>query len=179
MAPGDETTCLRFSTIKWPLSMQIQPPGYSPRSALCLHGCTRTAMCIENPILSLRVTRSGKSVLLPSIADLDGIVSADIPSEFPTLRDRLIFELPYRCGLRASEISNLNVSSVDLKRKRLVIQGRRGCRRYIHLPEFLIGVLVSYLPRRQAMGEDSAAPLVVNLRGGRLTTRSIAGIAEK
>jgi integrase/recombinase XerC len=134
---------------------------------------------IGNPTLSLRVTRGGKSVLLPSIADLDGMVSADIPSEFSALRDRLIFELPYRCGLRASEISSLNVSSVDLKRKRLVIEGSRGRRRYIHLPEFLIGVLVSYLPRRQAMGEDSAAPLVVNLRGGRLTTRSIGRVVGR
>ncbi len=134
---------------------------------------------IGNPTLSLRVTRGGKSVLLPSIADLDGIMSADIPSEFPALRDRLIFELPYRCGLSASEISSLNVSSVDLKRKRLVIQGRRGRRRYINLPEFLIGVLVSYLPRRQAMGDDYAAPLVVNLRGGRLTTRSIGRVVGR
>ena len=60
-----------------------------------------------------------------------------------------------------------------------MIQGRRGRRRYIHLPEFLIGVLVSYLPRRQAMDDDNAAPLVVNLRGGRLTARSIGRVVER
>jgi integrase/recombinase XerC len=134
---------------------------------------------IGNSASNLRVQRGGKSVSVPSIADLDVIASANIPSEFPALRDRLIFELPYRCGLRAAEISSLNVSSVDLKRRRLVIQGRRDRRRYIHLPEFLIGVLVSYLPRRQAMGDDNSAPLVVNLRGGRLTARSIGRVIER
>jgi integrase/recombinase XerC len=134
---------------------------------------------IGNPTLILCVPRGGKRASVPSIADLGVIASEDIPSEFHALRDRLIFELPYRCGLRASEISSLNVSSVDLKRRRLMIQGRRGRRRYIHLPQSLIGVLVSYLPRRQAMGDDNAAPLVVNLRGGRLTARSIGRVIER
>jgi integrase/recombinase XerC len=134
---------------------------------------------IGNPTSNLRVQRGGKSVSVPSVADLAVLASANIPSEFPALRDRLIFELLYRCGLRAAEISSLNVSSVDLKRRRLVIQGRRGRRRYIHLPEFLITVLVSYLPRRQAMGNDNAAPLVVNLKGGRLTSRSIGRVVGR
>jgi integrase/recombinase XerC len=134
---------------------------------------------IGNPTSNLRVPRSGKRASVPSIADLDVIASADIPSEFHALRDRLIFELPYRCGLRASEISTLNVSSVDLKRRRLMIQGRRDRRRYIHLPEPLIRVLVRYLQRRQAMEDDNAAPLVVNLRGGRLTARSIGRVVER
>jgi site-specific recombinase XerD len=128
---------------------------------------------IGNPTLSLRVPRGGRKAPIPSLSEIRVRASADIPSEFPALRDLVTFELLYRCGVGVSEISSLNVSSVDLKRRRLMIQGRRGRRRYIHLPEFLIGVLVSYLPRRQAMGDDNAAPLVVNLRGGRLTTRSI------
>lgn len=134
---------------------------------------------IGNPTSPLRVPRGGKRASVPSIADLVVIASADIPSEFHALRDRLIFELPYRCGLRASEISSLNVSSVDLKRRRLTIQGRQGRRRYIHLQESLIGVLVRYLPSRQAMAGDDSAPLVVNLRGGRLTARSIGRVVER
>jgi integrase/recombinase XerC len=134
---------------------------------------------IGNPTLSLQVPRGGKRVLVPSIADLNVIASADIPSEFPALRDRLIFELPYRCGLRAAEISSLNVSSVDLKRRRLMIQGRQARRRYIHLPDSLIRILVSYLPRRQAMGDDNSAPLVVNLKGGRLTARSVGRVVKR
>jgi integrase/recombinase XerC len=60
-----------------------------------------------------------------------------------------------------------------------MIQGRRGRRRYIHLSEFLTEMLVSYLPPRQAMGGDNPAPLVVNLRGGRLTPRSIGRVVER
>jgi integrase/recombinase XerC len=134
---------------------------------------------IGNPTLSLRVPRGGRKAPIPFLSEIRARASADIPSEFPALRDVVTFELLYRCGVGVSEISNLNVSSVDLKRRRLMIQGRRGRRRYIHLPESLIGVLVSYLPRRQAMGDDNAAPLVVNLRGGRLTARSIGRVVER
>jgi integrase/recombinase XerC len=133
---------------------------------------------IGNPTLSLRVPRGGKKTPIPSPSDIRIEASSDIPSEFPALRDLVTFELLYRCGVGVSEISHLNVSSVDLKRRRLTIQGRRGRQRYIFLPEFLIGVLVSYLPRRQAMGDDNA-PLVVNLRGGRLTGRSIGRVIER
>jgi integrase/recombinase XerC len=134
---------------------------------------------IGNPTLSLRILRGGKKAPIPSLSDIRVGSSADIPSEFPALRDLVTFELLYRCGVGVSEISSLNVSSVDLKRRRLMIQGRQGRRRYIHLPEFLIRVLMSYLPRRQAMRDDKAAPLVVNLRGGRLTVRSVGRVVER
>jgi integrase/recombinase XerC len=139
----------------------------------------RKGYVVGNPTLRLQVPRSGKRVSVPSVADLDVIALAAIPSEFHSLRDRLIFELPYRCGLSASEISGLNVSSVDIKRRRLMIHGRRGRGRYIHLQESLIGVLVRYLPSRQAMAGDDSAPLIVNLRGGRLTARSIGRVVER
>jgi site-specific recombinase XerD len=60
-----------------------------------------------------------------------------------------------------------------------MIQGRQGRRRYIHLPESLIRTLVSYLPRRQAMGDGNFAPLVVNLKGGRLTARSVGRVVKR
>jgi integrase/recombinase XerC len=104
---------------------------------------------------------------------------ANLPSEFPVLRNLLIFELLYRCGLRVSEISSLNIASVNLKRRRLMIQGRRSRERYIHLSESLIRLLPIYLLERQKMGENNAAPLVVNLRGGRLTDRSIGRVVKR
>jgi integrase/recombinase XerC len=133
---------------------------------------------IGNPALSLQTPRGGKKASIPTIADLNLIGAADIPTEFSALRDRLVFELLYRCGLRASEISSLNVISVDLKRKRLVVQGRRDRRRYINLAESLIGIIAAYLSRQKAMGDEDSA-LVVNLRGSRLTARSIGRIVDR
>lgn len=139
----------------------------------------RNGYVVGNPTLRLRVPRSAKRVPIPSIADLEAVESADTPSEFSALRDLLTFELLFRCGLRVSEISSLNVSSVDLKRRRLMVQGRRGRRRYIDLPESVSRILASYLPDCPGTGDDNSDPLVVNLRGGRLTGRSIGRLIKQ
>jgi integrase/recombinase XerC len=132
-----------------------------------------------NPSLLLRAPRGRKQALRLSRTDLEVMALANLPSEFPVLRNLLIFELLYRCGLRVSEISSLNIASVNLKRRRLMIQGRRSRERYIHLSESLIRLLPIYLLERQKMGENNAAPLVVNLRGGRLTDRSIGRVVKR
>lgn len=85
--------------------------------------------------MSLRVQRGGKKDPVLSAADLQAVLPTSIPSEFHARRDLLAFNLLYRWGLRVSEIAALNIASVDLKRRRLMIRGLRGRSRYVHLQE--------------------------------------------
>jgi len=133
---------------------------------------------LGNPTLGLSVQRGGTREPVPSATDMQIIALAAIPSEFLALRDRVIFELLYRCGLRVSEISALNISSVDLKRRRLTICGRQDRKRYINLPESVTRILAAYMPHRHG-GTDALAPLVVNIRGSRLTVRSIGRVVQR
>ncbi len=134
---------------------------------------------IGNPTTSLRVQRGGKKEPVLSVADLRVVSPTSIPSEFHARRDLLAFNLLYRCGLRVSEIEALNISSVDLKRRRLSIRGRRDRSRYVHLREPEISLLAAYLIDRKEMGTDGSAALVVNIRGNRLTTRSLGRIVQQ
>ena len=87
------------------------------------------------------------------------------------LRDRAIFELFYSSGLRISELTGLNVGSVDLREKMVRVLGKGRKERIVPVGRKAHEALLTYLGERGMPAEDQA--LFVNARGGRLTPRSI------
>jgi integrase/recombinase XerC len=128
---------------------------------------------LGDPTLGLRLPRAQKHSPVPSVKDLSAMVSAN-PHSLPALRDVLIFELLYTCGLRVSEISALDISSVDLTQGKLMVRGQHDRQRYVDLLESTARVLIDYLVLRGEIAESRS--LMTNLRGGRLTGRSIGRI---
>jgi integrase/recombinase XerC len=138
----------------------------------------RNGHVVDNPALGLRVPRANKYTPVPAVNDLDLMLSKK-PSTFQALRDNLIFELLYRCGLRLSEITALDISSLKPSNRRVTVRGRRDRRRYLSLPESTSKLLAAYLPARQPIAIDTDGPLVINWRGERLTSRSIFRIVSQ
>jgi integrase/recombinase XerD len=65
-------------------------------------------------------------------------------------RDRLILLLLYGCGLRTSELSQLDLADVDIERSELVVRHGKGDRaRRIPVPEAVWTVLLAYLAERK------------------------------
>ena len=65
-------------------------------------------------------------------------------------RDRLIVLLLYGCGLRTSELCQLDVGDVDLERQELVVRHGKGDRaRRLPVPEAVWMVLLAYLAQRK------------------------------
>ncbi len=65
-------------------------------------------------------------------------------------RDRLILLLLYGCGLRTSELCQLDLSDVDLERQELVVRHGKGARsRRLPVPEAVWTVLLAYLAERK------------------------------
>jgi len=64
-------------------------------------------------------------------------------------RDMAMFKLMLRCGLRVEEVSNLTLSAVDLKRRRiLVCLGKGGKDRVVYISDDAHDALSAYLQRR-------------------------------
>jgi site-specific recombinase XerD len=66
-------------------------------------------------------------------------------------RDKAIFMLMLRCGLRVEEVAHLRLPAIDLKRRSLmVLQGKGGKSRVVYLSKDADDALVAYLKVRIA-----------------------------
>lgn len=90
------------------------------------------------------------------------------------LRDRLVVELLYSCGLRVAELCGLDVDDVDRDRRvlRVIGKGDRERRAPYGLPaERALGAWLEG-GRPALAGERSGAALLLGVRGGRLDQRT-------
>jgi site-specific recombinase XerD len=61
-------------------------------------------------------------------------------------RDRAIFMLMLRCGLRVEEVSDLTIEAMDLKRRKITVeQGKGGKGRVVYISNDALDTLVQYL----------------------------------
>lgn len=108
------------------------------------------------------------------------------PTDSPAgVRDRAIFEVLYSCGLRVSELVGLNWGDLEPalevvrvrgkgNKERIVPIGRKALEA-LDLYRTQIPLLISPKNRaRVALVGAATAPVFLNSRGGRLTTRSVA-----
>jgi site-specific recombinase XerD len=66
-------------------------------------------------------------------------------------RDRAMFMLMLRCGLRVEEVAHLLLGNIDLKRRMLIIQDGKGAKdRVVYMSNDALRVLVEYLRVRPA-----------------------------
>jgi site-specific recombinase XerD len=96
-----------------------------------------------------------------------------IPARTPLeLRDRAMLELAYSCGLRAQELVDLDLGSVDFEGERLRVHGKGGKTRYVPVGEPAQRALRNYLDRGrpELASRASAEPeaLLVSKSGRRL-----------
>ncbi len=102
---------------------------------------------------------------------------------FGACRDRAILEVFYAGGLRLSELAGLDLGDLDLDQGVLRVWGKGGKERLAFLGKPAREALAAYLARRRALlartGATEAAPLFLNRRGGRLTSRSVARLVGK
>ena len=87
------------------------------------------------------------------------------------LRDQAIFELLYSSGLRVSELTGLNLESIDLTEQLVRVLGKGRKERIVPVGSKAVAALEAYLAERKPAAGDE--PLFLNARGGRLTARSV------
>ena len=99
-----------------------------------------------------------------------------IPVKTPLeARDRAMFELAYSCGLRAEEIVNLNVSSVEFESESLRVVGKGRKTRMVPIGEPAQKALRRYLEgaRHALSASDERDALFLSRNGRRLSTSDV------
>jgi integrase/recombinase XerC len=99
------------------------------------------------------------------------------PMENQQLRDRAILELLYSSGLRVSELVGLNRDRLDQELGSVRVMGKGRKERIVPVGKKAMEALNTYLRVRGNVGAND--PVFVNVRGGRLTSRSIGRLVKK
>jgi len=120
---------------------------------------------------------------VPTIEEMNSVLDGGMPetASFPE-RDRLMLELLYGCGIRNSELTGINLDEIRLSAEAILIRGKGKKERYVPFGDSAKSALAAYLPARQlVLGETrkNTPALLINRRGGRLTTRSVGRIIKK
>jgi len=120
---------------------------------------------------------------VPTIEEMNFVLDGNMPetAAFPE-RDRLMLELLYGCGIRNSELTGINLDDIRLSAEAILIRGKGKKERYVPFGDSVKGALSPYLQVRQALLSETrknSNALLINQRGGRLTTRSVGRIIKK
>jgi site-specific recombinase XerD len=98
-----------------------------------------------------------------------------IPASTPLdLRDRAMFELAYAAGLRAEELTLLDVTSADPDGEQVRVEGKGGRTRFVPVGEHAWRALDRYLSRgRAALDAGDSQALFLSKSGKRLSTSDV------
>ncbi len=119
-----------------------------------------------------------------SVDEMFELLHAQNETSTAGLRNRAILELFYSSGLRLGELAGLNVMDLDFDQALVKVRGKGRKERIVPVGAPARKVLQEYLAKtrevRKKTSEDVFnSPLFLNLRGVRITARSIARIVDE
>ncbi len=144
----------------------------------------REGVVEQNPAALVATPKLPKKLpRVPTIEEMNTVFTGEMPetAAFPE-RDRMIFELLYGCGIRNSELIGINLDDIRLSAEIILIRGKGKKQRYVPFGDAVKSALAAYAPMRQKLLADkkkATRALLVNFRGGRLTTRSVGRIVKQ
>ncbi|MFQ5684083.1 MAG: tyrosine recombinase XerC [Candidatus Binatia bacterium] len=137
----------------------------------------------RNPLLTVASPKQEKQLpAFLSVDDVFRLLGGVQGVRALEVRDRAILEVLYSTGVRVSELVGMNWNSIDFPLGIIRVFGKGSKERIIPIGEVALQALREYGVEqgtkwsRAATGE---APVFLNRRGERITTRSVARIVEK
>ena len=144
----------------------------------------REGVVEQNPAKLVATPKLPKKLpRVPTIEEMNSVLDGQMPQEaaFPE-RDLLMLELLYGCGIRNSELTGINLEDIRHSAEAILIRGKGKKERYVPFGGSAKTSLAAYIPARQAVLAEKRTKteaLLINRRGGRLTTRSVGRIIKK
>ena len=184
----------------WSAEEQLEPAAVSVRdlrryaASLSRHGLAATSLAraiaslrafyrtlrehgdvAQNPAELLTLPKRPRAlphVLRPDeLASLLDRIAVTTPLDS---RDRAMFELAYAAGLRAEELVNLTLDSVDFDGEQVRVEGKGSKTRLVPVGEPALRALAAYLERaRPALAHDEERALLLSKSGRPLSTSDV------
>lgn len=139
----------------------------------------------ENPAVLLVTPKLDHPLpMFLSEKEMVELIESPHPKKISGKRDRAILETLYSAGLRVSELSGLNVDSVDFISNIVKVMGKGKKERLVPIGDTSVDRIKDYLDHRKGVAiagtlKGNAKPLFLNKNGTRLTDRGIRNIINK
>jgi len=155
------------------------------RKAACLRSfyryLRREGLIEHDPTADLHGPR--KTAKLPDVLTRDevtALLGSPRGSSPIVLRDRALLELMYACGLRASEVTGLEIDDVDLREHMLRARGKGSKERVVPIGREAVAALRAYGEhgRPELVGIANERHVFVNSRGVGLTRQGLYKIIK-
>lgn len=101
------------------------------------------------------------------------------PENSIEIRDLALIELMYSSGLRVSEVASINLADFEEEMTFLRVMGKGSKVRLAPIGRYAISAINNWIEERQKFSGIDTPALFINLKGGRLTVRSIQLRLEK
>ncbi|MEC7865373.1 MAG: site-specific tyrosine recombinase XerD [Pseudomonadota bacterium] len=158
--------------------------GYSSRSTARSLSSLRAfyayllskSLIIENPTSKIQSPKLGHS--LPKVLseeDVEKLINTPNTKEAIGLRDRAMLELLYACGLRISELINLDVLNLNIRQGVAKVLGKGGKERLVPIGDQALDWISHYLTygREQLIIDNKKSPyLFLSNRGTGMTRQA-------
>lgn len=133
----------------------------------------RTKHVEQNPATGVRAPKTEKKLPVTLEVDqLNQMLDREMEDPLDT-RDLAIMELAYSCGLRLSELENINVLDIHNNQETIPILGKGKKIRHVPVGKKAREAIQRWLEIRDQYANANEQALFVSQRGGRLKARSI------
>lgn len=145
----------------------------------------RTGKINNNPAETIQTLKTEKYMpIFLSVDEVMELFKNEKDASDLSMRNRAILEMFYSCGLRLSELAGLDRQDIDFDQKLVKVKGKGKKERMVPVGTPALTAVKRYLEKIDAIIKSSESgkyknPLFVNIRGQRITTRSIARIVNK
>ena len=131
----------------------------------------------DNPSALLETPKLG--LYLPdtlSLEEIEKLISATEENTDLAKRNRCMIEVLYGCGLRVSELTELQISNINFKENYLKIQGKGDKVRFVPLADYTADFIKNYINNirsKQKINPKHSDILFLNSRGAQISRQMV------
>ena len=131
--------------------------------------CLRENLMEKSPMMGVKALKVPQNLVkFVTESDINKVSFGEV-EDFPTCRDRLLFELLYQTGMRQAELRGLKDTDVDRSGLLLKVHGKRNKDRFVPLSIEMVNMIAQYQALRDATFPTRADHLLLNDKGEAMT----------